>query len=438
MSRRRFGSVRRLPSGRWQVRYRTSDGRQHTAPETFATKTEATRHLAQVETDLGRGQWSDPRLGRTSFAAWAVRWEATTVNLRANTRAAYRNLLRRYLLPTFGPMRLADLDAMAVRAWLAKLERDGVGASTRAKAYRMLSRILGTAVETGYLARNPCTIRGAAAEPAPEMRFATVAEVAALADAIPQITVAEQLLEVRGRLAFGPTKTGAGLRTVTLPAVAAEALAEHLSVYAEAGPDGLVFSAERGGPIRRSNFTRRVWIPTTRTAGVEGLRFHDLRHTAATLAVAAGASTRELMVRMGHSSSAAALRYQHVMAGRDAAIAAAWMSWSRPRRHVRRTRPPWAVARGWHEPASLDGRPASLMGRDDRELGNWLVGLPGLEPGTSSLSEIDGQALCYSAFALVVRLRKPYKDGVNHGPLPRWAQPKGRGLGERAAGMGRQ
>jgi integrase len=84
-----------------------------------------------------------------------------------------------------------------------------------------------------------------------------------------QITVAEQLLEVRGRLA------------------------------------------------------RRVWIPATRAAGVEGLRFHDLRHTAATLAVAAGASTRELMVRMGHSSSAAALRYQHVMAGRDAAIAAA-------------------------------------------------------------------------------------------------------------------
>jgi integrase len=72
-----------------------------------------------------------------------------------------------------------------------------------------------------------------------------------------------------------------------------------------------------------SNFTRRVWIPATRAAGVEGLRFHDLRHTAATLAVAAGASTRELMVRMGHSSSAAALRYQHVMAGRDAAIAAA-------------------------------------------------------------------------------------------------------------------
>jgi hypothetical protein len=85
------------------------------------------RHLAQVEADLSRGQWSDPRLGRTSFAEWAARWEATTVNLRSNTRATYRNLLHRYLLPTFGPVPLADLDAMAVRAWLAKLEHAGVG-----------------------------------------------------------------------------------------------------------------------------------------------------------------------------------------------------------------------------------------------------------------------------------------------------------------------
>ena len=133
MARSRFGSVRRLPSGRWQVRYRTSDGRQHTAPQTFPTRGDASRHLAQVEADLSRGQWSDPRLGRTTFAAWAERWEATAVNLRANTLAAYGNLLRRYLLPTFGPVPLAEIDVLAVRTWLAKLERGGVGASTRAR-----------------------------------------------------------------------------------------------------------------------------------------------------------------------------------------------------------------------------------------------------------------------------------------------------------------
>jgi integrase len=149
---------------------------------------------------------------------------------------------------------------------------------------------------------------------------------------------------------------------VTLPTVAAEALAEHLSRYAEAGPDGLVFPVERDGAIRRSNFTPRVWIPATRAAGVEGLRFHDLRHTAATLAVAAGASTRELMVRMGHSSSAAALRYQHVMAGRDAAIAAALDELVQAAWAQTEDAAPLGVARGWHEPGNTAGRATA----DDR------------------------------------------------------------------------
>ena len=233
--------------------------------------------------------------------------------------------------------------------------------------------------------------------------------------------MAEQLLEVRGQLAVGPPKTGAGQRTVTLPTVAAEALAEHLSVYAEAGPDGLVFSAERGGPIRRSNFTRRVWIPATRAAGVEGLRFHDLRHTAATLAIAAGASTRELMVRMGHSSSAAALRYQHVMAGRDAAIAAALDGWSRPRRPCRSD----PVGMEWHaggtNRAARPEGPPSMIDRGGRDLLGWLVGLPGLEPGTSSLSGIEGSALCGPAFSQVAARASGAKGCVLSDLVPRGA-----------------
>jgi integrase len=138
-----------------------------------------------------------------------------------------------------------------------------------------------------------------------------------------RVTVAEQVAEVNGQLIPGPPKTEAGQRTVTLPAVAAAALAEHLAEFAAPGPEGLVFPAPEAGCLRRSNFRRRWWLPATRAAGVEGLRFHDLRHSAATLALAAGANTRELMERMGHTSPAVALGYQHVMAGRDQAIAAA-------------------------------------------------------------------------------------------------------------------
>jgi excisionase family DNA binding protein len=133
--RRRFGAIRRLPSGRYQVRYRTADGRHVTAPTTFEAKADAGRFLSKIETDMLRGEWADPRLGRTSFNEWADRWLDSTVNLRANTKDGYRSILRRYLRPAFGSYPLARIDVLAVRTWLAKLEAEGVGQATRAKAY---------------------------------------------------------------------------------------------------------------------------------------------------------------------------------------------------------------------------------------------------------------------------------------------------------------
>ena len=200
----------------------------------------------------------DPRLGRTTLGEWADPWLDSTVNLRANTKAGYRSILSRYLRPAFGTYPLARIDVLAVRTWLAKLEADGVGQATRAKAYRLLARILGSAVEARFLAVNPCGIRRAASDGAPEMRIATVDQVAAVAQRVP-----------------APPPPPPPPRAVSLPAVV-----------------------------------------------VEGLpRVHDLRHTAGTLATAAGGSLREVMDRLGHSTTVAAVRYQHVMADRDAAIA---------------------------------------------------------------------------------------------------------------------
>jgi integrase len=291
--RRRFGAIRRLPSGRYQVRYRTVDGRYVTAPTTFEAKADAGRYLSKIETDMLRGEWADPRLGRTTFGELADLWLDSTVNLRANTKAGYRSILRRYLRPAFGTYPLARIDVLAVRTWLAKLEADGVGQATRAKAYRLLARILGSAVEARFLAVNPCGT----------------------------VMVAEQLLEVNGAFSIGPPKSAAGRRAVSLPAVVVEALGEHLRSYTAKSPEAFVFLSSQGTHLRRSNFNRRVWQPATRAAGVEGLRVHDLRHTAGTLATAAGSSLRAVIDRLGHSTTVAAVRYQHVMADRDAAIA---------------------------------------------------------------------------------------------------------------------
>jgi integrase len=319
---------------------------------------EATRYLTQVEADLLRGSWADPKLGRVTFGEWVEQWQPTTANLRPGTLVLYDYLLRRFLLPAFGPVPLGRLDTMTVRAWLASLHRAGeVTPTTIAKAYRLLRRILNVAVEAGYLPRNPCTVKGAGIERAAEMRHASIPHLHQLADAVhdryralillagygglrwaelvglrrrhvdlagARVQVVEQAAEVAGKIIVSSPKTDAGRGVVTLPRVAVEALAAHLEEYADPDPDGLVFTTPRGAHLLRSPFNRFVWRPAVeQVGGLDGLRVHDLRHTAATLAAAAGATTKELMERMGHTSPAVALRYQHVMADRQAQLASA-------------------------------------------------------------------------------------------------------------------
>jgi integrase len=212
-----------------------------------------------------------------------------------------------------------------------------------------------SALDAGLIVRNPCRVKGAGTERLPEMRCATVEEVSAIAQAVEPrwqalillaaysglrwgelaglrrrnldplhktVRVVEQCTEVNGHFVWGPPKTAAGTRTVVLPTFICNVMVEHLARWSEPGVEGLVFAMPEGTPLRRENFRKRVWIPACRSVGVEGVRFHDLRHTNATLAAASGAPLRAVMHRLGHASAAAALRYQHRMVGQDEAIAA--------------------------------------------------------------------------------------------------------------------
>jgi integrase len=113
------------------------------------------------------------------------------------------------------------------------------------------------------------------------------------------VTVAEQLLEVNGAFSVRPPTSAASRPTVTLPAVVVEALAEHLARYTAKSPEAIEFLSSQGTHLRRSNVNHRVWQPAIRAADVEGLRVHDPRHTAGTLAAAAGGSFQEVMDRLG-------------------------------------------------------------------------------------------------------------------------------------------
>ena len=117
------------------------------------------------------------------------------------------------------------------------------------------------------------------------------------------------------------TKSGAGQRTVALPDQLIEELRGHLERFTAKGDAAYVFTSEEGQPIDRNNFRKRIWLPVASAVGLEDLRFHDLRHTAGTLAARTGATTKELMVRLGHSSPNASLVYQHASADRDQKIA---------------------------------------------------------------------------------------------------------------------
>lgn len=352
--RRRFGTVRQLPSGRFQARYRGPDGAMYPAPDTFAIKRDAERWLVLKEAEIHRGEWLNPNAGKIPFEVYATQWIDDRV-LKPRTEGLYRSLLRNHLAPTFGRYQLADIKEADVRRW-RKERLDEVGQSTVAKAYQLLKSILNTAVDDELIRRNPCRIKAAGTPDTPERDMIPLTKIVEILNKIPQryralvllgtfaslrwgelaglrrahldlaggvVRVVGSVAELDGgKLLDDTPKSRASRRTVALPAEIIPDLQAHLDTFAEFGPDGRVFVGPRGGPLRRSGF-RRIWNKTRADVGLPDLHFHDLRHVGNTLAASTGASLKELMTRMGHASPRAALIYQHASLERDKVIAQA-------------------------------------------------------------------------------------------------------------------
>jgi integrase len=214
-----------------------------------------------------------------------------------------------------------------------------------------------TAVDDDRIKRNPCRIKGADTAARAERPVATVRQVYALAEAIGprfrafilaaaftglrwgelialrrmdldlangSVSVHRSIAELSGgRLVVGPPKSAAGVRIVPMPAVLVDELRVHLAKYIPDDPTALVFTGSRGGTPKRGSWRSTVkWTTRVKEAGLPaGFHFHDLRHTGNHLASKSGASTRELMHRMGHGSMRAALIYQHATDARAREIA---------------------------------------------------------------------------------------------------------------------
>jgi integrase len=256
--------------------------------------------------------------------------------------------MRHHVLPRFGDIPLARIERRDVQQWVKDLTAQGLAPATVRACHRLLSGVLAEAVEDRLIPQSPCRGVRLPRIPRTEQQFLTTEQVERLAESIApeyraliysaaylgcrwgelaglkrenvnllkrELTIQGTLEEVAGRLTYvEETKTAASRRRLTLPAFLVEILTEHL---ARAVPSDFVFTGRDGAPLRRSNFRRRHWKPALLSSQlVSTLRFHDLRHTCASILIARSAHPAEIKARLGHASIKTTMdTYGHLLPG---------------------------------------------------------------------------------------------------------------------------
>jgi integrase len=337
-----MASIDKRPNGRWRARYRERPGGLQRARH-FDRKADAERFLARIQSQLLDGSYVDPSAGQTTVAEYAAAWQQSQLH-RPTTVAQVEAHLRNHVLPFFGDRPLGSIRPTEIQAWV-RGRAEVLAPATVEVVYRIFAAILNAAVDDRLLARSPCAGVRLPRQARHEVQPPTVEQVEALIDAMPDryktlivlaagtglrqgecfgltvdrvdflrrtITVDRQLvLAGTGPPQFGPPKTAASVRTVPLPNVVAESLAAHLEHW-PAGPDGLNFTNERGDPLRRNRFGE-IWRAAVSRAGLDRLRYHDLRHLYASLLIRHGESVKVVQARLGHASASETLdTYSHL------------------------------------------------------------------------------------------------------------------------------
>lgn len=371
-ARRGFGAIRQLPSKRWQASYIGPDGARHLAPETFTAKVDAEGWLAGERRRIEYGEWVSPadqeiaERARELAERQKAERDALTLRsfvyqdwlpeleLRPTTRRDYDGLLRNHIMPELGDRPLLSIDRATVRVWWGHLDKDKPRA--RSKAYQLLHNVFNGAMDADLITVNPAVLpKKKAARPkrAKKIEPLTVDQLDALAEAMPErlrmavllgcwcalrygelaelrrsdldlnaglLRVSRGVVKVAGGYVVGQPKTEAGVRSVHVPAFLLPELRQHLTRHAAWGSEGLLFPAPNGGHLHPSSFAR-AFAKAALAAGRPDATPHTLRHTGASLATSAGATTADVMARLGHTTPSMAMVYQHSMAGADAKVA---------------------------------------------------------------------------------------------------------------------
>jgi integrase len=329
----------------------SGDGKRRRKTVYGRTKAEAQDKLRQAQTDAASGRPLDT--DTLTLGEFLARWLDGTVRPRLNptTVHRYEQLIRLHIIPHVGAVRVAKFAAAHVEQLYASMAAAGASADTRHKAGVLLGTALRRAARLRLLATNPVRdvdkprpvrkeIRPLDADQAGQLVAAARPDrlyslyALALDSGMRQgelfalqwedidwatgtVQVRHSLEEIKGRLRLKDVKTKHGRRRIKLAPSTLDALQEHRKTTLAAGryrPDGPVFSDQDGGWLRKSNLVRRSFQPLLARAGLPAVRFHDLRHTTATLLLLANFNPKIVSERLGHSKIQVTLdTYSHLL-----------------------------------------------------------------------------------------------------------------------------
>ena len=383
MAPKQWGAIRRLPSGRYQASYAGPDGIRYTAPVTFSDdvsrpggtkprtgEEKAREWLRGQRTDIERGVWVSPALLKAEaeaaakkaeserFGLYAQTWVAQRVSgkgepLRPKTRAEYERQLAGGL-SRFKNDRLTEITPARVRNWHA--DRMQSGKTAAGAEARLLRAILNTALVDGLIQSNPVPANLTRTQTGKKHRPPTLDELSVVLEEIGPFFRLAVLLAAYGGLRsgewralrrrdltpsngrvlvavdraaqyipghgwhVGPPKSAEGVRVVPLPSGLTGDVETHLNEFVGPFPDDLIFPPVGGDGFVHDRQFNRHWNRARDAAGIrEAVREHDLRGFAGTMLAQSGATLRETMAFLGHSTTAAAMAYQ-ATTGREAEL----------------------------------------------------------------------------------------------------------------------
>lgn len=326
-----MASIAKRPDGRWRARYRDAAGKEHARH--FPRKIDGQRWLDEVTTAKQTGTYVDPARARVTIETVAKDWLAARPDWSATTKARHESIVARHITPAWGNVRLSAVTHDGLQEWVGKLVATGAAGGTVRKIAGAMRGILDQAVLSQRLAVNPMAAVRLPKQDLVQRRYLSALQVEALAEAGDALVVhvlaycglrigelaalrahrvdlarrrfriEESVTEVNGELVWSSPKDHQR-RSVPFPAFLAGAVTAAVEGL---GRDDLVFPAPRGGVLRVRGMRRSWFDASAVAAGVPGLTPHELRHTAASLAVSAGASVLAVQRMLGHDKPSTTL-----------------------------------------------------------------------------------------------------------------------------------